>query len=99
VEDEAAKCAYGESLAEGKHISVSKICQGGLSALGVSAFGILGFQMQEVPGLCNLALINARCAILPSISLPFATSLCYAFQISFHLVNHSSSPLLGGDAR
>jgi hypothetical protein len=61
VEDEAAKCAYGESLAEGKHISVSKICQGGLSALGVSAFGILGFQMQEqVPGFCNLALIKGK---------------------------------------
>ncbi|CAK9203246.1 unnamed protein product [Sphagnum troendelagicum] len=95
LEDEAAKCA---SLAEGKHISVSKICQGSLSALRVSAFGILGFQMQEVPSLCNLALIKARCAILPSVSLPFATSLCFAFQISFRLVNHSSSPLLGGDA-
>jgi hypothetical protein len=58
--DEAAKQAYGESLAEGKHTSVSKICQGSLSALGVSAFGILGFQMQEeVPGL-GLALINGK---------------------------------------
>jgi hypothetical protein len=57
LEDEAAKCA---SLAEGKHISVSNICQGSLSALRVSAFGILGFQMQEVPGLCNLALIKGK---------------------------------------
>jgi len=40
LEDEAVKC---ESLAEGKHISASKICQDSLSALRVSAFGILAF--------------------------------------------------------
>ncbi len=94
--DEAAKQAYGESLAEGKHISVFKVCQGTLSALGVSAFELLGFRMQEVPCLRNLALIEGK-VWNSSFSLPFLP--CYAFQNFFQLVSHSSSSLPGGVAR
>ncbi len=94
--DEAAKQAYGESLAEGKHISVFKVSQGTLSALGVSAFELLGFRMQEVPCLRNLALIEGK-VWNSSFSLPFPP--CYAFQTFFQLVSHSSSSLPGGVAR
>lgn len=50
-----------EELVEGeKHISVAKVAQSTLTALGVSSFELLGFRMQDVTCLRNLALVEGK---------------------------------------
>lgn len=56
----AARQAYEELVREQKHISVTKLAQRTLSALGVSSFEMLGFRMQDVPCLRNLALVEGK---------------------------------------
>jgi len=55
-----ARQAYEELVREKKHISVTKLAQRTLSALGVSSFEMLGFRMQDVPCLRNLALVEGK---------------------------------------
>lgn len=56
----AARQAFQELVQEQKHISVTKLTQRTLSALGVSSFEMLGFRMQDVPCLRNLALVEGK---------------------------------------
>lgn len=59
----AARQAYEELVREQKHISVTKLVQRTLSALGVSSFEMLGFRMQDVPCLRNLALVEGKVSL------------------------------------
>ena len=65
-----------EELVEGeKHISVAKVAQSTLTALGVSSFELLGFRMQDVTCLRNLALVEGKvCPHLISIFRGFGFS-------------------------
>lgn len=58
--EKAARQAYDGLLKVEKHISVTKLCQKTLSALGVSSFELLGFRMQDVPCLRNFALVEGK---------------------------------------
>jgi hypothetical protein len=58
--ERAARQAYEELVGEEKHISVAKLSQRTLAALGVSSFELLGFRMQDVPCLRNLALVEGK---------------------------------------
>ncbi|KAG0569647.1 hypothetical protein KC19_6G104700 [Ceratodon purpureus] len=58
--EKAARQAYEELVGEEKHISVTKLSQRTLAALGISSFELLGFRMQDVPCLRNLALVESK---------------------------------------
>ena len=72
--EKAARQAYEELVSEGKHISVSKLSQRTLSALGISSFELLGFRMQDVPCLRNLALVESKVGL--SVPICITRAIC-----------------------
>lgn len=74
-----------EELVEGeKHISVAKVAQSTLTALGVSSFELLGFRMQDVTCLRNLALVEGKVC-------PHLISIIPGFEFSRHFLVISMS--------
>lgn len=70
-----ARKVYEELVKGEKHISVAKVAQSTLTALGVSSFELLGFRMQDVTCLRNLALVEGKvCPHLISIFRGFGFS-------------------------